>query len=517
MASPTLPREGCFVGGLMTDRFTVQCRSDQDTDISVEVSRHSDFRTLAGSSTTESVVTDTHWRGTATVTGLSGATRYYWRIKMDNGADAVTYGDNDTGTAGSLKTHSTKTVNWSFARLGCYHPNATQNDAQSALISNLWQSLYNKMPDFMIHQDDIYYSDNGPGFPSNTVGGGANVDYDPGHFFNLSPADPTHYTLAHYRTNFITTYSTFTDPGDQLTSAGEGGARTTTIKGWDKLCHANIPSYYMWGDHDRAFDDCAERVDKDEVSIGAGDELDRWNAGRDAGHELFMNMNAPLINGETGRSWTPYTTEEAYYYIDIKPMRLIVLDDASWRTALDGADDSTDKQLLGVTQEAWALDLIANNPEKFLVISLAANLAGNHGWNKDLDWTWEFSSYARKTLLDAIWATGNAHRTLILTGDTHELACFKHEGANFDQPAIYELAAGNSSYLDELHGFINGLNTGTLTVGSSLQGMWVNARGYILVEHTGGRLKASIISCEQIGGSVGGATPAKVLYQRWFN
>ena len=516
MAAPTYPREGCFLGGLMTDRVTVQCRTDQDADITMEVSKYPDFRSLVGTTFPVSVTTSTHWRGTCTVTGLSEWTKYYWRIKLDNSVDAVVYGTEKTGTAGDFKTLSSDAVPWSFAHLSCYHKGSNADDTAAGDKDQIWQSVMDYKPTFMIHQDDIYYSDNGPGFPDPATGGAGNTLYGVGHWYNLDPNTPTDYSVEKYRTNFISNFSNTSSPGDQLISAGAGGSRKAPMESHSHKAHATIPCYYMWGDHDRAFDDCGGRVNYAETVIATGDELARWNAGRDAGHEMFMDLNSPLINGETGRNWVSKTTEDAYFYIDVNPMRLIVLDDCSFRTDTSAADSAT-KTILGVTQQAWVLDLIANNPHKFLVISLGANLAGSHGWDYDYEWGWEWSSYARKILLDAIWATGNAHRTLIISGDTHELGVIKHQGPNFDKPAIYEMFTGNSSYRSKLHGFLNNLNAGDISSGASLDGMWVNARGFSMVEHTGGRLKATMITQHQAGGAEAGGTPARVVWQRWFS
>ena len=501
MASPALPREGAWIGGVNTDGFAVQCRTDQDATLSVDLFTDKAMtKEVAGHSvTTVSVVTGQHWRGTAYVTGLDAGLTYYWRVNLDNAVDAITLGTLATFTAGRVKLADTIPANWSALFLGCTPWVSNTLNSNLVHLINHWGQVLAQDVDFHLHVDDVYYPDIG----TQTAG---YTDYAEGHFKN--PATDADADVAAYRTNFINTYSS-------MPMSAQGSViKTDVAENLMAKFKASCPAYCMPGDHDRAYDACSDRAN------AVGDDLARWNAGRDSSHELYMNLNKPLIDADTdssgtGRTFTPYTSEDMYYVVDRPPVRFLVLD--AWSHRNDNADvDTSSKLLFGTEQMAWVKARIDDNKQKYLVISFGSQLDGNHGFSAvpiSPDNAKSFS-YDRDVLMNYIYSNGNAGRTIFLAGDTHEAGVFRYDKDGNSEP-IYEILSGNSGWIGYNHGFVNGLKTGASGFGCTMEAMFVSSMGFSKLEYKNGGLKVSLVLTKDTVSPNGHDAP-KTVWHRTF-
>jgi len=492
VAAVTLPREGAWAGGLTSDGFAVQCRADQACDFTLEVFDDPEYKRVTQGfiATVIAVAALHHYRDTSYVTGLKSGRKFYWRTKHDNGVDAPTYGTESTFTAGSIKTLSNEVSNWKAAVIGCapWHPLKTNDGA--AQYSAVFSRLLNHNLDFAIHNDDIYYSDIQSNFPA------VPTAYAAGEFFN--PPAHVDATADKYRTNFINTYSGLNNLG-YLASTG-GGSRTYAQGNTMAEFKVGVPSYYMWGDHGRAFNDCSGRA------IAVGDEATRWVTGRDTGQELYMSLNKALVEQDT--PWTPYVSDHHYYYVDVPPCRVIVKD-----TTTDGDyrfnADSPSKSKLGAAQKAWLKATVDSNTQKYLVVISGNMLDGNHGWDQDTaNWYgWKGYTYERDEIFDYIRSNGNPYRTIFVMGDTHGGGVFVDTGKNKNSAPIYCVLSGNVGWNPGLHGQINGLQQGA--TGRGLEYKCVVGEGAFacLIESKRGGLQVSLDCLHAATSSNGGEVP----------
>ena len=478
MATPILPREGCWVGGLTDTGFSVQCRGAAADTYTLEVSQDSNFGRSDGTVSSMTLHTDQHFRSTVYVTDLTPGVKYYWRVKLVEvgGAAAVVTGTSETWTAGSLRTHKDG-KRWKCAVLGCQEWDSFRANIRAQAVSDAYGVLLAQDYDFHIHTGDIFYSDTFSQIPAAGI-----VDYAVANFYAPSAtvhADAVALGKAGYRTNFINTYTAVNTGGDYsvLTSRSKDYINTLA----EFKCR--VPGYNMPDDHDRAFNDCSDRAN------AVGDEATRWDLGRDVVHECFMNLNKNIIDSDTdssgaARTFTPYTSEDMYYVIDIAPARFIVLDTRSYRDANADADATT-KSMLGAEQKSWLKARILDNPEKFLFIITGSMLDGYHGFNDSLTDTWVNFSYERDEILDYIWANGRAKRTVFISGDTHNHGIYKYKGQNDNADPIYEMLSGNAGWTTTHHDWINGLKAGDSGNGAIRELTVVNGLGCAQIEHIG--------------------------------
>lgn len=479
MASPILPTEGAWIGGVTTDGFAVQCRADQDCTFSIDVFVDEAMTNAATghSVATASVVTGQHWRGTAYVTDLTENLTYYWRVNLDNAGDAATLGTIATNTAGKVKLASSALEPWKCLFIGCVPWGGLDQNSEARDVLQHWGKLILEKADFHIHADDIYYPDIG----IQTVG---YTDYAPGHFKN--PATDADADVGAFRTNFINTYSAL-----PLTATGSI-VKTEYQPNVMAQFKSECPGMHMPGDHDRAFDDCSDRAG----AAPASDLEARWDAGRDTCHELFMNLNKAHIDVDTDsagadREFTPYTSEDMYYVLDRAPVRFLMLDARSGRDA-NGDTDTASKLMLDAEQMLWAKARIDDNQQKYLVVVYGGvQLDGNHGYDNFGNDNGKNFTYNRDELINYIYTNGNAGRTIFLAGDTHEAGVFKYDKDGNSQP-VYEVMAGNSGWPGTNHGWVNGLKGGDSGFGCTMEAMFLGTLNYAKIEHRGGALNVSL-------------------------
>lgn len=500
MVAVALPREGARSGGVTTDGFAVCCRADQDCTFTVKVyTDKARVNEASGySSTSASVTSATHWFGTVYVTGLQEGRRYWWAVNFDNAVDAATVGTEATFTAGSVKTLSSSVRAWKAAVLGCFPWHPMKADPGAEMYMRAHDVLLSKDLDFCIHQDDVYYPDIQGDFPT------VPTAYAAGEFFD--PATHADASIAKFRTNFISTYSALDNPGALLASAGNGGFRTSTLRNTMAEFKCQVPHIYMWGDHDRAFDDCTDRAN------AIGDELQRWNDGRDSGHEMFMALNKAYVDQEN--AWTAYSSEHHWFYVDVPPVRFIVMD-----TVTDGDDkltaDSTSKSKLGASQKADIKNWIEFNTQKYLVVLSGNMIDGNHGWNGTTSnwYDWTGYTYERDEILDHIREKGNASRTVIICGDTHEGGVYADTGLNGIADPIWCVLSGSVGWNPSLHLQINGFKGGATGRGCVNKQVFGQGSWAACVESRKGQMVVTL-ECLDHDADPGGGGMAKGIHFR---
>jgi len=449
MVAPVLAREGARSGGLATTSFAVVCRTDSNgVNLKVNVYSDSSRKRFVKSSSTVTLNSANNYQATAYVTGLTANTKYWWEVEVDDGLGAATVGVEPLHAA-NVKTLDTRSNSWRCHVRSCLPWTSLQLETYTQAWEYSRQTIFSRNPDFAFQIGDIYYSDIGTATTDTTV-------YGAGVFFR--PATDADATIDKYRTNFMNTYSAMSDYGFLP-------SRTKSYQNLVGEMAAKIPHYYMWDDHDRAFDDCADRAN------ATGDLLARWGAGRDSGHEMFMGLQKALIDADTdssgsARTWTAKTSEDSYYIVDVKPVRFIVLDGRTYRSAKN-ASDSSAKTLLGTEQKAWLKARIDDNSMTFTVIVCPIMFDGNHGQSQSGTDGYRGFQTERAEVFEYIWQNGDPQRTVIITGDTHESAVVKYRGPNLDKQPIYAFLAGNAGWYGDFHGFINGFREDNGLTGST--------------------------------------------------
>lgn len=493
MVAPVLAREGARPGGLGTTTFAVVCRTDSN-GVNLKVNVYSDpqRKTLVVASSTAALNAANNYQATAYITGLTANTRYWWEVEADDGAGNSTKGVTPLH-AGEFKTFATRANNFRCHIRSCLPWTTMELEGEfTKSLQYSRQTMAARKPDFAFQIGDIYYPDIGTATTDTTP-------YGEGVFFR--PATDADATIDTYRTNFMNTYSAMSHPGSLP-------SRTKTYPNSIGELAALIPHFYMWDDHDRAFDGCDDRDN------ATGDRLARWAAGRDSGHEMFMGLQKAIIDVDTDssgstRSWTAKSSEDSYFVVDIKPVRFIVLDGRSFRDS-DLISDTSAKSLLGTKQKAWLKARIADNPMTFTIIMCPIMFDGNHGWNETGTDGYRGYQTERAEIFEYIWQNGDPQRTVIITGDTHESAVVKYRGPNLDKHPIYSFLAGNSGWIADNHGFINGFREDNGLTGSTdspyftagnggdyggeLVYMGLGHLNYVEIEVAGGKLDVRMMS-----------------------
>jgi len=487
MVAPVVAREGCWVGGLSKTGFAVQCRNDAPSSqaatlkVNVYADKNYEHEVTGYSSTSEILSSIHHFRATVYIDDLKPNTHYWWRVSMVEVAvpNDVTLGDEKTFSAGCLKTLPEIKDTWKIGYFGCTAHSSLFFDDGALRVAKLWYKASQENFLAHIHQGDIYYPDIG----ETTVG---YTDYAQAHF--KRPASHADADAAAFRTSFINSYSGLTYNGPKITNSM---ARNYSLVNEAAKFKSSVPCYAMWDDHDRAFNDCSDRAN------ATGAKLNRWNTGRDVGHEVFMNLNKSLIDSDTdsngvARNFTAYSSEDAYYIIDIEPVRFIVLDCRTYRD-LYTEPDVPNKSMLGAEQKDWFKARVDDNPHKYLIICNGIMFDGAHGWEESYLDGWVNYSFERDELLNYIWQNGDASRTISLVGDTHEAGVFKFRGPNNSHQPVYEILCGNSGWNGSYHGFISGLKAGVSGNGAELEAMFTGSMGYISIEHVNSDLVISLV------------------------
>lgn len=460
MTTPTLQREGSRVGGLMTDRVALVGRTDQAGGFGFNLYTDEAMTNLAPSITYSdgTPAAGNNFQSTAYATGLQENTTYYWQaIASDSAGDPRT-GNQVDGTGslntGSFRTLSTSARPWKVGLTGCTLGSQTGGPsliyAQAVADSN--KNIISYGLDAFFWIGDVYYSDIGT-----TRGDDPDVTPFTANSWYVMSNSLDDGSVDRFRTNFITTM----DANAHKAAFVEGLNLT--------VGHvlANYPTYYMWDDHDRCYNDCGDLAN----SVGVG-EANKITNGHQVGHECYMNLNKELVDQESGRDFATdcvaETTEPAeYYYVDMPPCRFIVLDVRDFRADIGDADTAA-KTMLGTTQIAWAEDLITNNPQKYLVVVSPLMFDGDHGvWlnSSDSD-CWKGYSFARDVLLNYIWDNGNPARTVIISADTHIGAVIRYDDSGKRQP-IYEFSASNQ-WADSNHGWLTGVHDTAFRAGEAV-------------------------------------------------
>jgi|GEM_PF-4867729 len=452
MTTPTLQREGCRVGGLLTDRAAIVGRIDQAGGFGFNLYLD-EAMTVAAPGVTYTDGTPAagnNFQATAYATGLQENTRHYWEAIASDSAGDPRSGNQVAGTGllntGSFKTLATSIVPWKVGMTGCFYgAQAGLNDTRAQDTANSNQSISKYELDALFIIGDVFYADAGGsrGDDPDVTPYTANSWY--AQVTNPATDDSS---LARFRTNFITTM-------DAVAHMTVTGFNNTV----GHVC-AKYPTYYMWDDHDRAYNDCSD-LDASEGAKQTG-EVNKITRGHQVCHECFMDLNKEFVDQESDRDFATDalgedTEPEEWYFVDRPPCRFIVLEGRSFRSLKATADTAT-KTMLGATQKAWLKARIDDNPQKYLVIVSPLMLDGDHGvWNVSymLD-NWKACSFERDEILDYIWDNGDPARTVILSADTHIGAVLRYDDSGKRQP-IYEVSASNQ-WPKAGHGWLTGVH-----------------------------------------------------------
>lgn len=457
MTAPAFAREGCRLGGLTASQISAVGRTDSNGQrLYLDVYRDPDRTRLVSSSSAGTLNSGNNYQATVTVTGLEANRRYWYRLRADDGSTGTTNGTEAGFTAGKFTTMPSAATRRRLAFMTCNPINPYRYDA--LIAQKMWSRMASLGIHHGFHLGDIYYSD----IDTNN----ATADYTSGAW--RKPANDAAATLSAYRTNIISTYAQMGDRGHY---------------NWVAQFMANTPFGFMWDDHDRGWDDMSG------VDTWSAGQITRAGYAKQAGHEAFMNLNAIHITSDS-RAWSPNSTEADYFHVDYPGLRIIVLNCRTFRDLSSGTDDAN-KSMLGDTQLAWALDKISSNPHDRLILASPVMFDGNHGWNESTTDGWHGFTHERDVILEAIWASGKADKTLIYSGDTHAGAVAKYTDGGTQTP-IYEIAAGNL-WPASAHGFVNGWKTGATGTGGDHLVMRVNEPNCCLVDLYGdGSMRAQL-------------------------
>ena len=449
MATPTFQREGCRLGGVTATTIAAVARTDLNgTRLFMDVYADPGRTRLVTSSPAATLDAANNYQATCYVTGLTANTKYWYRMRADDGLGNSVSGTIAGYTSGSFSTAPSTAAPRRFAFMSCNPMNPAPTHYGPAISPIMWQ----RTSDLGIHHafnlGDIYYSDIGTN--------NATADYTVGAW--RKPAADADATVAAYRTNFITTYSEMERQGRY---------------NWLAHFSANTPVGYMWDDHDRGWDDMSGS------GTWTASQITRAANAKQSGHEMFMNLNKIHITADS-RTWTPGTTEEDYFHVDYPGVRIVVLNCRTFRS-LSTATDNASKTMLGTAQKAWLKEKILNNPQPRLIIASPVMFDGNHGWNETTVDGWRGFNTERDEILNYIWANGNAAKTLLVSGDTHAGCVAKYRGPSQANTPIYEIAGGNL-WPTSAHGFINGWREGVTGLGGEQLVMRVNEPNVCLVD-----------------------------------
>lgn len=500
MVAPVLGREGARVGGVLTDRAAFTCRTDSNgATLSVEVATDPGFNNLVGSVTTGTLASGNNYQATAYVTGLRAGRRYYWRIKATDATTNSTLGKEPLhgGSFRTLPADASK--RWRIGLIGCNNGFQMGANADRAKHSSIvYRNIAAMDLHALIHLGDVMY----PDIASNrgTVPLGANAWYA-----QQTATDDS--SLDRWRTNWTTT----------LDGSIQGG-------GFYSLGHlmAATPGWFMWDDHDRAYDDCGALP----TTVTTW-QVNKRDHGHQVSHEYMMDLNAHFVDQESDRDFATdalgdSTTPAEYYYVDVPPARFIVLDCRSHRSLKTDTDNAS-KTMLGATQKAWLKARILDNPQPFLVLCTPLMLDGDHGWFESSNDGWKGYTTERDEILDYIRANGNAARTVILSSDTHVGSVAKYRGFGKTRHPIYEVMSANN-WFPTAHGYITGMaenlfrsgeSAGASGEGGRLEHMYVGGNCMTLVEGGPYCLRVALVSTHE-GVDTAKDQRNKVLWSRTF-
>lgn len=431
---------------------------------------------LVAQSAIVSLTAPAYYFGYCEVTGLQPGKVYWYDIYADDGAgnSAVTTGVHEQGKFMTIPADSRTPVR--LALLGCL-PLAPNYSLRADAALTISQRLNALGINFAFAPGDNVYRD-----LYNTVAGSYCV---PGTWINANTEDD--WSVDALLTNYITAYSFLGVQG-----------KTNRLAQF----YANTPVLWTPDDHDRAYNDCDDRINDTANAV-------RWSSGISGSQRFCINLNKQTIEAE-GRAFTPESSQEMYCYADIGDVRVALTDHRTFRSNRDAAD-GPNKTILGDVQKEWLKNLMRNNPCKFFIWMSPGMLDGLHDWTDpaDLD-TWLdtgttsvsaiLDSYPtfeseQKELLDFICGAENAagvERTLIVCSDTHFCGVSRFKRNN---KYLYEVDAGNFMWIGGGHGFLNYFNDGELI--RSIH----NATCIPVIDVAGGQMTVTLYITEAYGRS----------------
>lgn len=509
MALPTLERPGARLGGVTQTTASVSCRTDSaGVNLYLDVAHDPAFTAIIATSAAAALNSANNYTATAHVTGLAPGTRYHWRVRAGDSGDANVAVGSGLLFSGSFRTlHSRASRRWVIWGLGCMQLNTGAEFNRR--LSQVFSRIRASDPLACMWIDDIDYVDAHGAVGSGNYGAGVYMTWPKDTSINQAERE------IRARTNY---YSRLDEEW-----------RSNHSEGMNVLM-AQIPTWWMYGDHDGGFND---RDGYDAHSATAW-QVDAIRAMNKVNLELFGALNKHHLEASQPSSYTYSTDTESetdkpihYHYIDVPPVRFVVLDCRAFRSS-KGATDNASKTMLGAAQKQWLKDAIRDNPQPFLAIVSSLMFDGDHDYNPGLTTFdgWKGWSTEREEILDYIWSVGNPHRTVILSFDTHVACAAKYTGQNQDRPAIYEVTNAslwntpNHSYVT---GFGNqiyrtGETAAAVGYGGRLQMMRTNINSVTKVTAGPGYMEVAAVQVYDNNGIGGYSTmqPFKTLWSRRF-
>ena len=436
MATPVFGPEGVRLSCTQTKAAFI-ARATGGSSMIARVWADSNRKRLIAQSDAVTLTAPTYYFGYCEVSGLLPGRRYWYDIYADDGAgnSAVTSGVHEAGSFKTIPSDGHTPVR--LAIMGCNPIAPNYSPAKSEYIHQIAASIRQQKVDFCFSPgDNVYrdlYANAGSGYLVNGTWINANTTPD--------------WSVDALLTNYVTSYGFLAAEGLPPDFAA---------------FYANTPTLWIPDDHDRAYNDCDDRVNDTS-------NASKWASGLIATQRFCVNLNKQTIE-QNGGTYTPETTQEMYCYQDIGDVRVVFTDARTFRTNRDAAD-GPDKSILGPVQKAWWKAAISANPKKFLLWISPGMLDGLHDWTDpdDIDdWldtgTTSISaildSYPnfrteQQELIDFLFSAANPvgiERTAVLCSDTHfaGVSRFTRNGKY-----LYEVDAGNGFWVDGGHEFLN--------------------------------------------------------------
>ena len=441
MTAPIFQREGARIGGLTASTISGVARTDANgVNLYMDIYSDAALTKLVTSSSVSALNATNNYQNTCSVTGLTANKQYWYKMRADDGSGNSTNGNLATYSTGSFRTLATVPAKKRLIFCTCNFTNPSSYATPNVLFS--WQRMLGLNADISFQLGDVYYSDVGTQVDNGAYAVG--TWYVPAD----SPVGDAAATVAMFRSNFITTYS-------------EMDRRNET--NYMAQFYANTPTGFMWDDHDRGWNDMSG------YTTYTANQIQRATYAQQAAQEAYMDLNAIYLTNDS-RSYSRTYNAPNYYHVDIPGVRIIVMDNRSYRDLSTNADSTPGggytlggvppwKTMLGQVQLAWVLNKISSNPQPNLIFASPIMLDGYHGFNESLTDGWVSYSYERDYIIDFIQKNGNPAKTLICSGDTHAGNVARYKGYSQSNTPVYEILAGNLWPLSA-HGFINGWKAG---------------------------------------------------------
>lgn len=386
MTAPVFDATASLIGGRTQSTISGTIKTNSaGVNLYLDVYYDKEMTRLAYSSPGVALNAENDYTNTCYVSGITRYLRYYYRFRADDGLGNSVLGTVNNNTAGSFTPIPQTLKAQRLAFMTCYA--AEDNAIAYSVAANL--AALNIDQVFMM--GDFSYNNEG-----------------------LSVID----RRENYRQSWLGPTSTYRN-----------------VKNPFHTFWANTPGCFMMDDHER-WNNCA----------GAH----TWDVGQIAEnamalqvcHEKFMDCNKPYYD-LLGRTWTHGQTLESWYIVDIPGVRVFVGDCRTFRDSATDTPDSPIKTMLGAVQLAALLNAFDTNPYERFIFASPVMWDGWHGYIiQTIDGGVAYN-YERDLILEHIFASGKAEKTVIISGDTHTGIVGRYDDPTGVSKPVYEFMGGN--------------------------------------------------------------------------